>query len=198
MPFKSSKNCLTYSYDSETLIIEPWGNNAFRVRATKLFAFPDEDWALLKSEAPTSAQVTSKDATETITNGNISATVTATGKLTIHNTSTWQPILEEFVRNRKNVLDSSTSALEIEARDFKPIIGADAFHLTARFESLDEDEKIFGMGQYQQSCMNLKGADLELAQRNSQVSCVLFKQCRPCNGGFYQWYSQHIITYALE
>ena len=38
-----------------------------------------------------------------------------------------------------------------------------------KFES-NEGEKIFGMGQYQQDCMDLKGCVLELAQRNSQIS----------------------------
>jgi alpha-D-xyloside xylohydrolase len=59
--------------------------------------------------------------------------------------------------------------LEIEAREFKPILGGD-FHLTARFESVDPNEKIYGMGQYQQPYLNLKGTDIELAHRNSQAS----------------------------
>ena len=63
---------------------------------------------------------------------------------------------------------STTSSLLIEAREFKPLIGGQ-YHLTMRFES-DPSEKIFGMGQYQQNFLNLKGADLELAHRNSQAS----------------------------
>ncbi|MCU6429150.1 family 31 glucosidase, partial [Enterobacter sichuanensis] len=59
-------------------------------------------------------------------------------------------------------------ALEVEAREFCPIPGGD-YHLTMRFVS-DPDEKIYGMGQYQQPYLNLKGTDLELAQRNSQAS----------------------------
>ncbi|KAL3419076.1 glycosyl hydrolase family 31 [Phlyctema vagabunda] len=39
-----------------------------------------------------------------------------------------------------------------------------------RFESVDKNEKIFGMGQYQQPYLDLKGLDLEMAQRNSQAS----------------------------
>ena len=39
-----------------------------------------------------------------------------------------------------------------------------------RFESVDKNEKIYGMGQYQQPYLDLKGLDLELAQRNSQAS----------------------------
>ena len=39
-----------------------------------------------------------------------------------------------------------------------------------RLESLDIQEKIFGMGQYQQPFLDLKGTSLELAHRNSQAS----------------------------
>ena len=44
------------------------------------------------------------------------------------------------------------------------------YRLTARFESLDPNEKLYGMGQYQHGCLELKGMDLELAQRTSQAS----------------------------
>ena len=37
---------LIYRYDSEILTIEPWGNDAVRVRATKCANMPEEDWAL--------------------------------------------------------------------------------------------------------------------------------------------------------
>src|SRR5699024_10200514 len=78
-------------------------------------------------------------------------------------------ILEEYCRNRRDLLDAKCSALEVEAREFKPIIGGD-YNLTVRFESLDQNEKLYGMGQYQQPYLNLKGADIELAHRNSQAS----------------------------
>ena len=38
-----------------------------------------------------------------------------------------------------------------------------------RFES-NPEEKLYGMGQYQQPYLNIKGCELELAQRNSQAS----------------------------
>ncbi len=60
------------------------------------------------------------------------------------------------------------SALGIDAREFTPILGGD-YQLTARFES-DPAEKLFGMGQYQQPYLNIKGCTLELAHRNSQAS----------------------------
>ena len=42
--------------------------------------------------------------------------------------------------------------------------------MTLRLESLDKEEKLYGMGQYQQPYLDLKGLDLELAHRNSQAS----------------------------
>ena len=72
------------------------------------------------------------------------------------------------MRNRLDATDPKCSALEIEGREFKPILGGD-YALTARFES-NPKEKLYGMGQYQQPYLDLKGADLELAQRNSQAS----------------------------
>ena len=49
------------------------------------------------------------------------------------------------------------------------MIGGSDYSLNLKFESND-GEKIFGMGQYQQSYMDLKGCVLELAQRNSEAS----------------------------
>lgn len=56
----------------------------------------------------------------------------------------------------------------MDAREFKPILGGD-YTLAAHFES-DPGEKLYGMGQYQQPYLDLKGCELELAQRNSQAS----------------------------
>ena len=78
-------------------------------------------------------------------------------------------LLEEYCRNRRDLLDAKCSAIEVEAREFKPVQGGD-YHLTMRFESVDKNEKIYGMGQYQQPYLDLKGLDLELAHRNSQAS----------------------------
>ena len=78
-------------------------------------------------------------------------------------------LLEEYWRNRRDVTNPKCGAIEVEAREFKPNVGGD-YHLTVRFESIDRNEKIYGMGQYQQPYLNLKGTDLELAHRNSQAS----------------------------
>ncbi|KAJ5718911.1 Glycoside hydrolase family 31 [Penicillium malachiteum] len=160
---------LTFRFDDHLLWIQPWGENAFRIQATKLASMPTEDWALSsKPESPPPIFESLDSQAKTITNGNIKATVSPRGKLIINN-SKGIKLVDEYARNRRDPLDEKCSALEIEARELRPILGGD-FHLTARFESLDPKEKIFGMGQYQQPYLNLKGTDLELAHRNSQAS----------------------------
>lgn len=165
----SSGNALRYRFDAEQVSIEPWGPNALRVRATKLRRFPDEDWALESAPARSEARVEIADEGGTVTNGKIRASITRSGKLRMWNQQ-GKLLLEEHTRHRRDVLDEKCSALDIEAREFKAITGTDSFHLTMRLESVDDEEKLFGMGQYQQPHLNLKGHDLELAHRNSQAS----------------------------
>ncbi|OBT79745.1 hypothetical protein VF21_01415 [Pseudogymnoascus sp. 05NY08] len=161
-------NRLVFHYDAEELWIEPWGENALRVRATKQRSMPTEGWALDVSPASPKAEITINAGEATITNGKINATISKRGKLIVYN-SKGEKLLEEYARNRLDVRDPKCSAIEVEAREFKPIPGGD-YHLTMRFESVDVNEKIFGMGQYQQPHLDLKGHDLELAHRNSQAS----------------------------
>jgi alpha-D-xyloside xylohydrolase len=167
--FSKEENRLIYTYDAETLWITPWGPNALRIRATKASTMPSENWALL-DPPPTTPSIEISSTTATLQNGTIKATLTSRGKLTLHNIHTGKTLLEEFSRNRLDPTDPKCSALEIEAREFKPLLGSDYYHLTARFESLSPREKLFGMGQYQQPFLDLKGTQLELAHRNSQAS----------------------------
>lgn len=166
--FSQRNNSLIYRYDAEELWIQPWGPNALRVRATKSASMPLEDWALLPPLA-VETQIVVLDDVATLTNGKIRAEISRLGKLSIFKNNNVL-ILEEYARNRRDLTDPKCSALEIEAREFKGIMGTDNFHLTMRFESVDPDEKIFGMGQYQQPWLDLKGQDIELAHRNSQAS----------------------------
>ena len=63
-------------------------------------------------------------------------------------------------------------ALCLKARYFRSLAGG-SFYLKASFQSNDK-EKLYGMGQYQQERMNLKGCNLELAHRNSQASVPFY------------------------
>lgn len=171
--FTKQDHRLIFTYDAEKLWIEPWGENALRVRATKMPEMPAEDWALLPPK-DTKAEISITPYGASIVNGKIKAELNTAGKITFYNQK-GEILLEEYVRNRKEYKmkpgtkpTGFASALDIEAREFKPILGGD-YSLTMRFES-NPEEKIYGMGQYQQPYLNLKGCELELAQRNSQAS----------------------------
>lgn len=160
-------NRIIFHYDAEELWIEPWGENAVRVRATKDAGMPEENWALLSPEEVPCRICLDEDGADLI-NGELKVHVTGQGKITMYNRE-GKLLLEEYWRNRRDVTDPKCSAIEVEAREFRPNVGGH-YHLTARFESLDRNEKIYGMGQYQQPYLNLKGTDLEMAHRNSQAS----------------------------
>ena len=161
-------NRLVYHYDAEEVWVEAWGENSLRIRATKNCTMPDEQWALLSVESSTEAMIQTDESGGWIQNGKCCLHISKAGKITISNQEN-KVLLKEYWRNRRDVRDEKCSAIEVEGREFKPNIGGH-YALTARFESLDTDEKIYGMGQYQQPHLNLKGTDMELAHRNSQAS----------------------------
>ena len=165
--FEKRGNTLCYRYESERIVIEPWGSNSLRVRASKLAEMPQENWALLVPQAECEPVIEIYPDGALIWNGKICAKINLIGKITFCN-SKGDVLLEEYVRNRKDMYGDTCSSLELEAREFKPILGGD-YRLTMRFISAPK-EKIYGMGQYQQPFLDLKGADLELAHRNSQAS----------------------------
>ena len=165
--FRQEKNTLKFHYDAEELWIEPWGKNSFRVRATKMAEMGSENWALEMPVEELTAEIKIEDNFAEIRNGKIRAVISKYGKMTFYNQK-GEILLDEYLRNRIDKFADYCSALDIEAREFKPIIGGD-YQLSVRFVS-DPEEKIYGMGQYQQPHLNLKGTDLELAHRNSQAS----------------------------
>ncbi|WP_341780314.1 glycoside hydrolase family 31 protein [Levilactobacillus sp. HBUAS70063] len=169
-------NKLVYENEGEHLEIIPWGTDGFRVRSTRFPMLSTESNALSMDVSHKATQCLVEGSRGEITNGKIKAAINGRGKITLYNQN-GAIVLDEYQRSRNATMkkgvdkDRTTrfnSALKIEPRMFTGIAGGD-FKLTLRFES-DPDEKIFGMGQYQQDNLNLKGTELELAQRNSQAS----------------------------
>lgn len=165
--FREENGKLIYHYDAEEVILEPWGENSLRVRGFKTGKLKEKNWALLEQKY-IETQITMDEFGAVIKNGAITAKITRKGKLLFYN-SRGELVLEEYARNRRDLQDPKCSAIEVEAREFKPIPGGD-YHLTVRFETIDQGERIYGMGQYQQPYLNLMGTDLELAHRNSHAS----------------------------
>ena len=114
-----------------------------------------------------SSGVVEKRPMAVITNGRIQAKVNFAGVITFYRDGT--VFLQEYFRNYDGTISRESRCLKVINREWKGIIGGSESKLIAKFESND-GEKIFGMGQYQHSYMDLKGCTLELEQRNSQIS----------------------------
>jgi alpha-D-xyloside xylohydrolase len=111
-------------------------------------------------------------------NGNLRCTLFETGRLEFTKKD-GTVFLKEFERNRfrETLQGDFYSALEIPPRQYIPISGSDSYKCICHFEA-SEDEKLFGMGQYQYPNLNLKGCKLELAQRNSQITIPFYISSR--------------------
>ena len=162
------ENRILYRFDNEQVMIEPWGLDALRVRATCAASFTDgEDHALLPA-ASVPVQISIDEKGASIINGHIRCDIDRFGVMTFLRDG--KPILREYERNRYAPTDRPLcSALEIRPRMYAPHTGTGCSRITVRFEAND-GEKLYGMGQYQQKQLNLKGCTLELAHRKSQAS----------------------------
>ncbi len=170
MQFRKEGNGLLMNYQGERLLIEPWGKNAMRVRATRYQDFTGNNWALEEevSESGKQAQIVISETGDTaqITNGRLKITVNQSGVLRFFKDD--EQFLQEYHRNYDPTVSKESICLKFVGRQYQPIVGGH-YALTVKFESND-GEQFFGMGQYQQSYLDLKGCTLELAQRNSQAS----------------------------
>lgn len=167
MEFRKTGSALVAKNGYETLRIEPWGKNSLRVRATQNLDFTGELHALTEARHDNDpAEIKIFGEYAEIANGNLRATVNNAGVLSFYNRE--KLILREYYRNYGGTISRESRCLKIISREFKGLAGDD-WKLTVRFDSNDS-EKLFGMGQYQQPYLDLKGCLLELAQRNSQVT----------------------------
>ena len=161
--FSMYNDMLVCRTKGEKLVIEPWGDDSLRVRAVPMGEVYNTNVALLPKNSFCCGDITIGENTATIRNGKIKAVICY---------EEWSKGLTISYYNQKDelLLEECAwhGALNLYARKFKPIIGGD-YRLTVTFES-DENEKLYGMGQYQQEIINIKNCSLELAHRNSQAS----------------------------
>ncbi|MBP3238268.1 MAG: glycoside hydrolase family 31 protein [Lachnospiraceae bacterium] len=184
---KQEGNRLVIINGTEQTWIEPWGRNSLRVRMTKEAKMDENDWALTEKveECVPEISFETVDTTDPwyksdewekyhstgvvskIRNGKITAVVNPEGWISFVNDK-GEELTAEYWRTRDRI-NRYCAPLRIVGRELKPKNGSSDYSLCARFEAYD-DEKIFGMGQYQEKNLNKKGACLELCHRNSQAS----------------------------
>ena len=168
MKFEQVGGALIGRGNGELLRIEPWGRDSLRVRSTMQPQFTGSVWALTEPVPATASQV-STDTSEgaVIINGRIRATVNDAGVISFFRDG--KRILREYYRAYRGTLSDKSRCLKLVNREWKGVIGGSEYSLNVKFDP-NPGEKLFGMGQYQDGCLNVKGCVLELAQRNSQAS----------------------------
>ena len=157
MQFFNRDGVLEAAREGELLRIESWGKNSLRVRATKLHAIQDTDWALTEQADRTPAKVEIREYEERspwggmrgrtearITNGDLAATVNDAGVITFFRRG--EKILREYYRNYDGTISRESRCLKVTNRTWKGILGGTEYRLQVRFEGND-GEKLFGMGQ---------------------------------------------------
>ena len=176
--FEVREGSLIYRENGETLMVTPWGKDSLRVRSVFAGEVEEGSVALLEPE-PAEADIVIGEWEASITNGNIKARLWVNG---------WGHALQIGFYNQRGELllreISNGGALQKKARHFRPLPGGE-YELKVSFEASPE-EKIYGMGQYQQEVMNLKGCNLELAHRNSQASIPF---CLSDKGYGFLWHN---------
>ncbi len=165
--FEQQNGNLLFRENGETLMISPWNRNSLRVRSCILGEITEGEGSLLAPDEECTAQIEIGEERACIRNGKIRAELYV---------QPWGSALQiTFLNDQDQILLQEIpngGALQKKARHFKPLPGG-AFSLKVSFIS-NPQEKIYGMGQYQQERMNLKGCNLELAHRNSQASIPFY------------------------
>lgn len=155
-------DALLYEWDGEQLRVEPWGDNSLRVRSTVMGELENTEYALLDQEE-VRARIEIGEWEGSIRCGNITA---------VMKVNSWSHKCDLTFQNQKGELllreAGEGGALNLYNRHFNPISGGD-YRLTVTFAA-NQNEKLYGMGQYQQEYLDVKGCILELAHRNSQAS----------------------------
>ncbi|MDY6619755.1 glycoside hydrolase family 31 protein, partial [Clostridioides difficile] len=173
------------TFDDELLIVEAWGENAVRVRSFVDMNFENRLNSLIGEPDALGTVIINQDENKTeLINGKIRVVLDHRDRLTFYNEKN-EVLLKEFIRLRAVKHDDGSedagtieitkdfnSTLKLKSREYHSNLQG-GFQVTTRFES-ESSEKIFGMGQYQQSYLDLKNTVLELAQRNSQVSIPFY------------------------
>jgi alpha-D-xyloside xylohydrolase len=165
MRLYSENNKLYWRYNSETVCIEPWGKDSFRVRASKGNEIIDNlNWALLEPQAVECYQDISQNLA-VIINGKLRAEISEGGQISFYNNNDNRLLVQEVKNKGFNV-----------NRSYKSLAGG-LNKIEVMFKAY-EDEHIYGLGQHRHGFLNQKGCVVELAQNNADVSIPFMVSCR--------------------
>jgi len=148
-------NKVIFQKRNELAVIEPWGIDCLRFRASPNARITDENWSLIP-QPEVECSAAAGDDKAVIVNGKISAEVFSSGKVV-------------YYKDGKELLaERSEMAFNTKYRDYRSL-GGDNHRVTVIFEAYG-NEHFYGLGQEQNDCFDLKGSTSELIHRNTKSS----------------------------
>jgi alpha-D-xyloside xylohydrolase len=166
--FAERDGALEWSGRQETVLIEPWGPDAVRVRA-RLGGpvLPGLPGALLDDAPPAGpAAVKIRPGLATLTCGTITAEVNAEGMIRFLATDSGEELLAE-----------ERAHFWWPGPRLYTATGNGYHRLEQRFAAY-EGERLYGLGQHQHGLLDQKGAVIDLVQRNAEVAIPVLTSSR--------------------
>lgn len=180
--FEQDGQNLIWRGAGETLMLTPWGNDSLRVRSVLMGDIADDRFALLPPQPAEDVEIVIGETDASIRVGRLTARIGMDG---------WHHYAQiSFFNQKGNLLLRETApanALALKSRKFDPFLGGD-FALSVTFDGQD-NEHLYGMGQYQEEILDWKGCTMELAHRNSQASVPFVMSSR---GYGFLWHNPAI------
>ncbi len=155
--FTESGAGLEWRGGHEIVRIEPWGRSSLRVRGTVWQAIREDFPGALLDPPPGGADVHISADSARITNGDLTAEISAAGQLRF------------LDPGGRELLSEATPHFSAPPTRRYATIGGGMHHFEVLFNAR-EDERFYGLGQHQHGRLNQKGAVIDLVQRNTEVS----------------------------
>lgn len=171
MKYKCENGRLSWSYKGEEIWVEACGRDSIRVRAS--FCMPvDEkrDYNLnysstVKLSEASEVKIYQTDEGRVLQNGRLKVQVEGNGKLTFY--------YEDAQILKEMWIDESVGMPPFQkGREYKGI-GGECFRIKAFFEA-NKNEHMYGMGQENTGCFDLKGCTVDLCQKNTKCTIPFY------------------------
>ena len=167
--YEIRNNQLIFRHGKDQVCVEAWGENALRVRMTRCgdHVWDNERAALGEHKATTPVIEIVDDRNAYIVNGKIKAAFVASG-LTFYNQKGEELTGERWRGAGFGNPNPGHDPITMPCSTWRKLAGG-AWRVEYRMNAY-KDEKIFGMGQYQDGLLDYKGATLDMRPRNKQAS----------------------------
>lgn len=165
MEYKIEDNRIRWAFKGEEVLAEVCGTESIRVRAS--FGSPVDEkrnYNLKKSEDLEGKACLTKEGA-VLCAGNLRAEIYDEGRVTFYYRD--KKILKEMWIDEKSGMPPFQ-----RAREYKGISG-ERFHIQTFFEP-SEEEHIYGMGQENTGCFDLKGCTVDLCQKNTKCTIPFY------------------------